>query len=83
MGAFPQFTLFEFLRRRNPRYHGALLSLRSRIEGWLKYTVGTFPHYTSHGIDHSDEIIVELGRLLFDDNKRPVTANSRRSKDTS
>jgi molecular chaperone HtpG len=72
MASNPDFLLFEFLRTRNSQYHGALISLRERIGGWLKYTVGTFPHYTSHGVDHSDAIIVELGRLLFRDNKRPT-----------
>jgi hypothetical protein len=72
MASNPDFLLFEFLRTRHSQYHGALISLRERIGGWLKYTVGTFPHYTSHGIDHSDAIIVELGRLLFRDNKRPT-----------
>jgi molecular chaperone HtpG len=39
--------------------------LRGEISSWLAYTPGTFPHYTKHTIEHSDQIVVQLSHLLF------------------
>ncbi len=37
----------------------------------MPYVAQYFPHYPSHGLDHSDRIIEQLSRLLFS-NTRPV-----------
>jgi hypothetical protein len=66
--------LFQFLRAREPQYYGKLLELRESIGRWLGYVPQTFPHYTRHTIEHSDEIIIQASKLLFmdDDPTKPV-----------
>ena len=66
--------LMKYLKSKNPRYFGKVLDLREKIEDWLSYIPQSFPHYTRHTVKHSDEIIVQLSKLLFidDDIKRPT-----------
>lgn len=66
--------LMAFLKRQNPLYYGKAIELREAIEGWLSYVPQSFPHYTRHTVQHSDEIIVQLSKLLFDEssNGTPV-----------
>ncbi len=64
----PQATaLMLYLRNKSVVYHGKTLELREVIEGWLSYIPNTFPHYTRHTIRHSDEIIRQISKLLFQD----------------
>ena len=48
------------------------------IEGWLSYIPQTFPHYSRHTVQHSDEIVLQLSNLLFKDDipDKPVVALS-------
>ena len=66
--------LMAFLKERNSLYYGKAEELRTAIEGWLSYIPQTFPHYTRHTVQHSDEIIVQLSKLLFEEDKfgKPV-----------
>jgi hypothetical protein len=73
--SFEQSALFHFVSDRNARLQGAIIGLREQIGSWLSYTVTTFPHYTSHGVDHSDEIVMQLSRLLFTDTGSLVIAH--------
>jgi hypothetical protein len=66
--------LMAFLKEQNSLYYGKAEELRNAIEGWLSYIPQTFPHYTRHTVQHSDEIIVQLSKLLFEEDKfgKPV-----------
>jgi hypothetical protein len=70
--------LMAFLRKQNSLYYGKVEELRNAIVGWLSYIPQTFPHYTRHTVQHSDEIILQLSKLLFNENKpgKPVVALS-------
>lgn len=59
--------LLKFLEQSATVYFGKALELRDTVEMWLSYVPETFPHYTSHTIRHSDEIIVQISNLLFDE----------------
>jgi len=67
-----------FLKKQNSLYYGKVEELRKAIEGWLSYIPQTFPHYTRHTVQHSDEIILQLSKLLFNEDKpgKPVVALS-------
>ena len=60
--------------QRSPEYLGKLMELRAEVSKWLTHTTASFTHYTSHTVEHSDEIIRQLSNLLFDptDPRRPV-----------
>jgi molecular chaperone HtpG len=58
-------ALMAYLKASHGFYHGKALELREVIEGWLSYVPHSFPHYTRHTVRHSDEIIIEMSRLLF------------------
>ncbi|MBM2847024.1 MAG: hypothetical protein HW407_2336 [Bacteroidetes bacterium] len=60
-------ALMTFLSERHPRYYGKVFELRDVVDGWLSYIPQTFPHYTAHTIDHSEEIISQISHLLFRD----------------
>lgn len=70
-----QTALMTYLDASHKGYYGKVLELRTAVEGWLGYIPQTFPHYTRHTIKHSEEIVVQLSKLLFknDDPKQPVT----------
>jgi molecular chaperone HtpG len=57
---------------------GRLLELPGTVQSWLAYTPATFPHFTRHTSDHSLQIVVQLGKLLFigDDPSQPAVAMS-------
>ena len=59
-------ALSAYLKQRDDAYFGKLVVLRDEISRLLAYTPQTFPHYTSHTVNHSDEIVVQLSHLLFD-----------------
>jgi len=67
-------ALMVYLREASPLYYGKVQELREIIRGWLSYIPQTFPHYTRHTIEHSEEIILQLSKLLFveEDAKRPT-----------
>ena len=54
----------KFLSK-DKHYHGRVLILRKELEKWLQYTISMFPHYTSHTRDHSEQIILQLSKILF------------------
>jgi hypothetical protein len=59
-------ALFLFLKVRNETLHGKLLEVRKRVTDWLQYIPATFPHYTRHSVVHSECIIEQMSRFLFD-----------------
>lgn len=65
--------LMKYLKKVNSRYYHKILETREIIKNWLGYIPNTFPHYTRHTIEHSDEIILQLSKILFDGEKeRPI-----------
>jgi len=70
--------LVNYLKEQNSVYFGKIQELRDAIEGWLSYIPQTFPHYTRHTIQHSDEIVLQLSNLLFKDDSpdKPIVALS-------
>jgi molecular chaperone HtpG len=69
-----QTPLLKSLSKKSKIYYGKVLELRELISEWLTYTKQTFPHYTSHTIEHSERIIQQLSWLLFEagDHKKAV-----------
>jgi hypothetical protein len=66
MGVNPMTTaLMVYLREASSLYYGKVQELREIIRGWLSYIPQTFPHYTRHTMEHSEEIILQLSKLLF------------------
>ncbi len=59
-------ALFLFLRTSDEMLYGKLLEVRKRVTDWLQYIPATFPHYTRHSVVHSDSIIEQISRFLFD-----------------
>src|SRR6266404_372149 len=79
MSIQPQDTgLLAYIRDRSPLYYGKILELREAVQAWLAYVPQTFPHYTRHTVQHSDELVLQASKLLFteDDPSRPVIALS-------
>lgn len=71
---FQQTALMAFLQERKPLLYSKIIELRTAVEAWLSLIPNTFPHYTSHTVHHSDEIVLQISKLLFrdDDPKQPV-----------
>jgi molecular chaperone HtpG len=67
-------SLMVYLKHENEAFHAKALELREEVSKWLTYVPQTFPHYTRHTIDHSDEIVSQVSKLLFysDDPEQPV-----------
>lgn len=42
-------------------------AVRTEVAKYLRYVPATFAHYTDHSIEHSDEIIKQLGQLVLHD----------------
>lgn len=55
-------------------YFNKALELRTEVERWLSYIPASFPHYTRHTVQHSDQIVLQASKLLFkdDDPTRPT-----------
>ncbi len=68
--------LFKFVEEKSPEYYDELIKLRTHAEHWLANINTTFPHYPSHGIDHSDQIIKNISLILFKnaDISKPVAS---------
>ncbi|MDJ0927771.1 MAG: hypothetical protein QNJ73_08980, partial [Gammaproteobacteria bacterium] len=67
--------LFSHLGALDQELYGKALELRRLVSGWLSYVPATFPHYTRHTVEHSDEIIRQMSSLLFteDGTGQPIT----------
>lgn len=67
-------ALMSYLKSLNEVYFGKVLELREAVTGWLAYIPETFPHYTRHTVQHSDEIVRQVSKLLFknDDPAQPA-----------
>jgi len=61
--------LFKSLKRKEPKLAGRVVMVRDELAKWLPQIVQFFPQYPSHGLDHSDRIIAQLSKLLFDRTK--------------
>jgi hypothetical protein len=73
--ALDQTALMFYLKAKHAdMYYSKALELRDAVKGWLAYIPHSFPHYTRHTVEHSDEIVVQMSKLLFEDNdpQRPV-----------
>jgi len=68
----PSSSLLGFLKAHAGLYYGKTLELREAVKGWLAYVPHSFPHYTRHTIEHSDEIIAQMSKLLFADTRQPI-----------
>jgi molecular chaperone HtpG len=75
---FEELALIKYLKKKNSSYCSKITELRKNVGEWLSYVPATFPNYTCHTIKHSDEIILQLSRLLFTngDYSRPVVSLS-------
>lgn len=67
-------ALYQYLQTKSPEYAAKAIELHDSISGWLAYIPQSFPHYTRHTVEHSEEIVVQASSLLFVDGnpKRPV-----------
>jgi molecular chaperone HtpG len=61
-------ALYAYLRKLSDAYSGRIAELREVAQNWLGYIPETFPHYTRHTVEHSDEIILQMSKMLFHDN---------------
>jgi molecular chaperone HtpG len=69
--------LGAWLLKEKPAYFYKAEELRDTVTGWLGYIVQTFPHYTKHTVDHSDNIVGQMSHLLFPDKgKKPAVSLS-------
>src|SRR5262249_36596440 len=57
--------LFKRLDSKNAELAARVLLIREQAALWLPHITQLFPHYPSHGVDHSDRIVAQLSRLLF------------------
>lgn len=57
--------LLKFLQSHNASLYVKCLDLRKAVEAWLSYVPLTFPHYAQHTLPHSEEVISQISRLLF------------------
>jgi hypothetical protein len=64
MNPINQPTLLKFLEAENKMLFGKSIEIRDSIKVWLAYIPQSFPHYTQHTIEHSDEIILRWIRLF-------------------
>jgi hypothetical protein len=58
-------AIFLWLKKTDATLAGRLVLIRQELEEWLPYVIQLFPHYPSHGVDHSDRIVSQLSKLLF------------------
>ncbi|MEK6287203.1 MAG: hypothetical protein AABO57_15795 [Acidobacteriota bacterium] len=65
----PLAPLTSYLKKKDVAYYGKVCELREVLENWLNYIPQTFPNYTRHTIQHSDEIVLQISRLLFRDDE--------------
>lgn len=67
-------ALLGFLGSKQHNLCSKIEELRAAVTDWLNYIPHTFPHYTRHTVEHSDAIILQISKALFDgdDPARPV-----------
>lgn len=67
-------ALVRYLKKEFPQGYGKLIEVADAVGPWLAYVPETYPHYTSHTIAHSEAIVLQLSKLLFEDGRpaRPV-----------
>lgn len=65
-------ALFVRLKDR-PELQAKALELRDRVATYLRGVDASFSHFTSHAVDHSDQIVRELSAMLFDDQNDQAT----------
>lgn len=58
-------AIMRWLGEDAPAFAAKAMELRDAVSAWLSYIPQTFPHYTSHTVDHSDEIVRQVSGLLF------------------
>lgn len=63
-------AIMTYLKSKDSQYYGKVLELRESVSEWLDYIPQTFPHYTRHTIRHSEEIVLQLSKLLFKDERQ-------------
>ena len=68
MTQISQSALLQFLEVKNRMLFGKTIEIRDAIKDWLSYIPQSFPHYTQHTIEHSDEIILQISKLIFNNN---------------
>jgi molecular chaperone HtpG len=67
---FAEIPLARWLREHGPAYFYKAEELRTEVTRWLTYVPATFQHYTSHAIDHSEEIVLQISNLVFPSSPR-------------
>jgi molecular chaperone HtpG len=74
---FEQIPLVRYLKKTNAKYYGDAIGIRKPIAEWLSYIPATFPHYTSHSLQHSERIILQISQLLFRNqaSKKPISVS--------
>jgi len=56
--------LFKWLMAKDKDLGERALRVRAELTKWLPQIVQMFPHYPSHGVDHSDRIVTQLSKML-------------------
>ncbi|MFB1481378.1 ATP-binding protein [Corallococcus sp. RDP092CA] len=75
---FEECAIIKFLSRDND-YHTRIVRIREEMGKWLQHTTALFPHYPDHTRAHSEQIIIQLSKLLFR-NKKPVLPKFSRAE---
>src|SRR6266850_7582943 len=68
--------LYKWLKSKDVELAKRILDIRKELTKWMPCVAQFFPHYPSHGVDHSDRIIEQLSRLLFNNTKPVVQFSS-------
>lgn len=76
MADITKVQLFKWLKSRDGKLATRVLEIREELSKWLPHVPQFFWHYTSHGLDHSDRIVAQLSRLLFNKTKPVVQFSS-------
>jgi molecular chaperone HtpG len=63
--ALEKSQLYKWLRSKDESLATRVLHIRAELSKWLPKVDQFFPHYPSHGVDHSDRIVEQLSRMLF------------------
>ena len=64
--------LYKWLKSKDSAVAERMLRIRIELTKWLPQVRQFFPHYPSHGTDHSDRIVQQLSHLLFNRTKPAV-----------
>ena len=59
--------LVKYIAARNPIYAAKLAEIHEIAKAWLTYIPESFPQYTRHTVEHSEEIIEQASKILFRD----------------